>query len=41
MSKEYILMNKLTSQIYQNNNNVIDTDIRNATELVLFLDKTP
>lgn len=32
---EYILINKLTSTIYSNNNIVINTDIRNASELIL------
>ena len=33
---EYILMNKENGRIYNNNEIVIDTDIRNATELILF-----
>lgn len=36
MSLEYILMNKETSRIYKNNEVIIDTDIRNASELVIF-----
>lgn len=35
LKQEYILINKLTSQSYDNNAIVINTDIRNATELVL------
>jgi len=35
MTKEYSLINKLTSIAYPNNAIVINTDIRNATELVL------
>ena len=33
---EYILMNKENGRIYNNNEVVIDTDIRNATELIVF-----
>lgn len=36
---EYILMNKQTSQIYENNITVFHTDIRNATELILLSEK--
>ena len=32
----YILINKVTAKIYLNNEIVLDTDIRNATELLLF-----
>jgi len=35
VSKEYVLINKLTGVIYNSNDVIIDTDIRNATELVL------
>lgn len=31
----YILINKVTSRIYSNNEIVINTDIRNASELIL------
>ncbi|MBR4694169.1 MAG: hypothetical protein IKP07_05095 [Bacilli bacterium] len=31
----YVLINKYTSQIYGNNEKIISTDIRNATELIL------
>ncbi len=31
----YVLINKYTSQIYENNEKIISTDIRNATELIL------
>lgn len=33
--KNYILINKSTSQQYEKNEIVINTDIRNATELIL------
>ena len=36
LSLDYILMNKETGRIYRNNEIVIDTDIRNASELVIF-----
>lgn len=39
MSKDYVLINKLSGQIYHNNVTVFNTDIRNATELVLLLEK--
>lgn len=35
VSKDYALINKTTSVPYGNNKIVIDTDIRNATELIL------
>lgn len=35
IQKEYVLINKDSSRIYQNNEIVIETDIRNATELIL------
>ena len=35
ISKEYTLINKITSTPYKNNSIVINTDIRNATELIL------
>ena len=34
-SEEYIIMNKNTGKIYNNNEIIIDTDIRNGTELLL------
>lgn len=34
LNGEYILMNKETCQIYGNNEIVINTDIRNSTELM-------
>ena len=34
---DYILINKDTGVIYENNQTIIDTDIRNATELFLDL----
>lgn len=36
MKKDYILLKKDNSRIYKNNEIVIDTDIRNASELFLF-----
>lgn len=36
LSLDYILMNKETGRIYKNNEIVIDTDIRNASELIIF-----
>lgn len=36
LQNDYILLNKSTSRIYNNNEIVIDTDIRNATELMIF-----
>lgn len=38
-NKEYLLINKVTNQTYQNNEIVINTDIRNTTELVLITKK--
>ena len=35
MDKEYLLINKVTGDIYKNNDIVIDTNIRNSTELML------
>ena len=37
MCDNCFLINKLTSQVYSNNEFVINTDIRNATELILIL----
>ncbi len=34
-NKEYVLLNKNSSKIYTNNEVIIDTDIRNGTELLL------
>lgn len=36
LTNDYILINKDSSRIYKNNEIVIDTDIRNATELIIF-----
>lgn len=33
--KKYVLINKTTGVVYSNNSLVIETDIRNATELLL------
>lgn len=35
MKKDYVLINRLTSTVYDNNMVIIETDIRNITELVL------
>lgn len=35
LKSEYTLINKSTSKIYSNNAVIINTDIRNATELIL------
>lgn len=32
----FVLINKISSRVYNNREVVIDTDIRNATELLLF-----
>ena len=34
ISKEYVLINKITSELYDNNTIVANTNIRNATELI-------
>lgn len=36
---DYVLLNKKTGRIYRNNEIIINTDIRNATELVMFSNK--
>ena len=36
INNEYLLISKETSKIYDNNEIVINTDIRNGTELILF-----
>lgn len=36
LTNDYVLINKDSSRIYKNNEIVIDTDIRNATELIIF-----
>ena len=35
VSKEFVLINKTTTKIYNNNEIIINTDIRNGTELIL------
>ena len=35
MNREYMLINKNTSETYKNNVTVLSSDIRNATELIL------
>lgn len=39
MNANYILINKLTGQIYNNNTTVFNSDIRNASELVIITEK--
>ena len=34
-SKEFVLINKTTTKIYNNNEIIINTDIRNGTELII------
>lgn len=36
MNKSYILINKNSGIIYKNNDVIINTDIRNGSELILF-----
>lgn len=36
MGKDYILINKNSGIIYKNNDVIINTDIRNGSELILF-----
>lgn len=36
MNKNYILVNKNSGIIYKNNDIIINTDIRNGSELILF-----
>lgn len=38
-NKEYILLNKDNCRIYHNNEIIIDTDIRNGTELLIYENK--
>lgn len=35
INKDFVLINRLTSTVYDNNAIIIETDIRNITELVL------
>ena len=35
MNTDYILLNKENSRVYNNNEIIINTDIRNSTELIL------
>ncbi len=35
IDKEYLLMQKDNSHIYKNNDIILDTDIRNASEIIL------
>ena len=35
LRQEFLLINKLTNQIYQNNEILRNTDIRNGTELII------
>lgn len=38
-NRDYILLNKDNCRVYHNNEIVIDTDIRNGAELLIFIDK--
>ena len=40
MNDDYVLMNASSNVIYDNNQIIIDTDIRNATELIMLPIKT-
>lgn len=37
IKKDFLLINKSNGRIYDNNEIIIDTDIRNSTELVMIL----
>lgn len=39
LTKKYALINKTTTRIYNNNEIIINTDIRNGTELILISQK--
>lgn len=39
-NQEYILINKSNTRIYQNNEIVINTDIRNGSEIILISQKS-
>lgn len=39
LNVDYILLNQTTCQVYPNNITIYQTDIRNATELILLLEK--
>ncbi len=39
VNDNYLLINKETAQIYNNNDVIINTDIRNGTELLLICNK--
>ena len=38
-TESYIIINKITGQIYDKNQVILDTDIRNATRLLLISEK--
>ena len=38
-NKEYILLNKDSCRVYHNNEIIIDTDIRNGTELYIYINE--
>lgn len=40
LKSEYTLLNKITTRIYNNNEIIIETDIRNGTELILISNNT-
>lgn len=39
VAKDYFLINKNTCKVYSNNEIIVNTDIRNGTELILFSKK--
>ena len=39
LNREYILLNKDNSRVYNNNEIILDTDIRNSSELILIAKK--
>lgn len=39
-NSKYIMINKSTGQIYDNNSIVIDTDIRNGTEIIFLMEQS-
>ncbi len=39
LTKKYVLINKISSQIYSENTTIYNSDIRNASELILLQEK--
>ena len=39
LNREYILLNKDNARVYNNNEIILDTDIRNSSELILIAKK--